>query len=424
MTGEAAGWARRIPWQPRPLGQMGIIAVLGFTQCLAWGSSYYLLAVLAKPMATDTGWSLTWVVGGVSLGLLIAGLASPAMGRAVEQFGGRPVLAGGSVILALGLAGLGVSEHLITYFAAWAILGLGMAVGLYDAAFATLGRLYEAQARRLITNLTLIGGFASTLAWPLSAFFVETWGWRGACFTYAGMHLALGLPLHLLLLPAEARHSGAASRPAEAPAARDSVRGTEPPRSRRHYLVLVWMLGVNFTLQAVITTVLSVHLLTILQQLGLELSTAVALGTLVGPSQVGGRLLEVTFGGRFHPVWTAVAAGLFLFAGVTLLLVMPPAAMAVALVLYGAGNGIKTIVKGTLPLALFGASGYAALLGRLAMPTLIAQAVAPTLVAVTLVGSTPERLLVMLAALALLNVLLSYAMRLVSPQDERPSATG
>ena len=417
----ATASARRFRWRPRQDGQTAIIAVLGFTQCLAWGSSYYLLAVLAKPIAAETGWPLSWVVGGLSLGLLIAGFASPAMGRAVERRGGRPVLACGSVVLALGLAGLGVSQHPITYFAAWAVLGLGMAVGLYDAAFATLGRLYGSQARRLITNLTLIGGFASTLAWPLSALLVETWGWRGTCFAYAGMHLALGLPMHVLLLPREMRQPVAASRPAEDSGDAESIPGTEAPWSKRHDLALVWMLAVNFTLQAVIATVMSVHLLAILQRLGLELGAAVALGTLVGPSQVGGRLLEVAFGRHVHPVWTAVAASLFVFAGLTLLLVVPPVVMAVALVLYGAGNGIKTIVKGTLPLALFGSSGYASLMGRLAMPTLLAQAVAPTLVAVTLAGSKPELLLVILASLALLNVFLSYALRLASPRNEQAS---
>jgi MFS family permease len=416
---EAAVWARSLSWRPRPLGRAGIIAVLGFTQCLSYGSSYYLLAVLAKPIAADTGWPLTWVVGGVSLGLLIAGFTSPAMGRAIERFGGRPILAWGSVILALGLAGLGVSVHPITYFAAWAVLGLGMAVGLYDAAFATLGRLYASQARRLITNLTLIGGFASTLAWPLSALFVETWGWRGACVAYAGMHLVLGLPMHLLLLPAEARHPGAAPRPAATPGDADSGVGSDPLQSRHRYILLIGMLGASFTLQAIIAAVLSVHLLTILQQFGLELGAAVVLGTLVGPSQVGGRLLEVAFGGRFHPVWTAVAASLFVFAWLALLLVVPPVLMAAALVLYGAGNGMKTIVKGTLPLALFWSSGYAALLGRLAMPTLLAQAVAPTLMAFTLAGSGPERLVAILALLALLNVLLSYAIRLASPRNEQ-----
>jgi MFS family permease len=418
---EAASWTRSLPWRPHELGKTGIIAVLGFTQCLSWGSSYYLLAVLAKPIAAGTGWSLTWVVGGVSLGLLIAGFASPGMGRAVERYGGRPVLASGSVILALGLVSLGVSAHPITYFAAWAVLGLGMAVGLYDAAFATLGKLYGADARRLITNLTLIGGFASTLAWPLSALLVETWGWRGACFAYAGMHLAVGLPMHLLL-PAEAHHPVAAARPATAPGDINSGAGSDPPPSRRRYVLLVGMLAVNFTLQAVIATVMSVYLITILQQLGLELGTAVALGTLVGPSQVGGRLLEVAFGRHVHPVWTAVAASLFVFAGLTLLLVVPPVVMAAALVLYGAGNGIKTIVKGTLPLALFGASGYAALMGRLAMPTLLAQAVAPTLMAFTLAGSRPGRLVALLAALAGLNVLLSYAIRLVAPREAHISS--
>jgi MFS family permease len=414
---EAATWARRFPWRPRQGGQAGIIAVLGFTQCLAWGSSYYLLTVLAQPIAADTGWPLTWVVAGLSLGLLIAGVASPAMGRAIERHGGRPVLAFGSVILALGLAGLGLSQSLISYFAAWAILGLGMAVGLYDAAFATLGRLYGTYARGLITNLTLIGGFASTAAWPLSALLVETWGWRGACVAYAGMHLALGLPMHVLLLPAKVTPPVAASRPTLPSAGAESSSSTEDPRTRRHQVLFVWLLGMQFTLQVIISSVLSVHLLTMLQRLGLELAAAVALSTLVGPSQVGGRVLEVAFGRRFHPVSTAIAASLFVLAGLTLLLTMHPAIMAAALVLYGAGNGIKTIVKGTLPLALFGSSGYATLLGRLAMPMLLAQAVAPTLVAVTWAESKPERLLAILTSVALLNVLLAYVLRLASPRD-------
>jgi hypothetical protein len=182
-------------------------------------------------------------------------------------------------------------------------------------------------------------------------------------------------------------------------------------------VLLVWMLALQFTLQVIISSVLSVHLLVILQQLGLELTAAVALGTLVGPSQVGGRVLEVAFGRRFHPVSTAIAASLFVLAGLTLLLTTTPTLMAVALMLYGAGNGIKTIVKGTLPLALFGASGYAVLLGRLALPMLLAQAVAPTLVAVTWAEARPERLLAILTAVALLNVVLAYALRLASPRD-------
>jgi hypothetical protein len=412
---EASGWIRGPGWLGRRSRAGLVIAVLGFTQCLAWGSSVYLLTVLAKPISVDTGWSLTSVVAGLSLGLLIAGLVSPAMGRAVERRGGRPVLALGSVALAVGLAAMGLARGPISYFAAWAVLGIGMAAGLYDAAFATLGHLYGREARRLITNLTLIGGFASTAAWPLSAVLVEALGWRGACFSYAAMHVALGVPMHWLLLPpgAPARHVDAA--PGPAPVASTRAGDDPPPRG---YRTLVWMLGANFTLQAIISSVMSVHLLAMLQGLGLALATAVGLGTVVGPSQVGGRLLEVGFGRYFHPVWTAVAASAFTLAGVGLLLVADPAVIAIALVLYGAGNGIKTIVKGTLPLAVFGPSGYASLLGRLALPTLIAQAVAPTLLAPTLAGSGPGVLLWILTGIALLNLLLSYALRLVSSGDE------
>src|SRR3954471_6604209 len=184
-------------------GRGVVTTALGATQILAWGSSYYLPAVLAKPVAADTGWPLPWVVGGLSLGLLVAGLVSPRGGRAVERTGGRPVLALSSALLAAGLAGMGLAPSLPAYLAAWAVVGLGMGAGLYDAAFATLGRLYGREARGAITNLTLFGGFASTVCWPLSAFLVGALGWRGACLAYAGLQLGLALPAHLALLPRE-----------------------------------------------------------------------------------------------------------------------------------------------------------------------------------------------------------------------------
>src|SRR5437763_6820278 len=161
-------------------GRGVVVTTLGVTQILAWGSSYYLPAVLAKPVAADTRWPLPWVVGGLSLGLLVAGLVSPRVGRAVERTGGRPVLALSSALLAVGLAGIGLAPSLPAYLAAWAVVGLGMGAGLYDAAFATLGRLYGREARGAITKLTLLGGFASTVCWPLSAFLVGALGWRGA----------------------------------------------------------------------------------------------------------------------------------------------------------------------------------------------------------------------------------------------------
>ena len=183
-----------------------VISVLGVTQIFAWGSSYYLPAVLAKPTASDTGWSLSWVVGGLSLGLLIAGIVSPWVGRAIAQRGGRPVLAGSAGLLATGLSALALAHSLPAFLIAWALIGLGMGAGLYDPAFATLGRLYGHSGRSAITTLTLFGGFASTVCWPLSAFLDAHLGWRGACLVYAGFQIAVALPAYLFMLPRESAH--------------------------------------------------------------------------------------------------------------------------------------------------------------------------------------------------------------------------
>ena len=217
-----------------------MIAALGIIQILAWGSSYYLLAVLAGPIAADTGWPYAWVIGGVSLGLLVAGLVSLRVGRAIEEYGGRPVLAAGAVLLAAGLAMLAAAPSVPIYLGAWLVLGAGMGAGLYDAAFSTLGRLYGAEARSAITALTLWGGFASTVCWPLSAWLVETVGWRGACLAYAGLHLAVTLPLALFALPREGPPgSTSRPRPIAALAAPASVAGQ--PR------VMFWLLAAILT---------------------------------------------------------------------------------------------------------------------------------------------------------------------------------
>ena len=284
------------------------------TQILAWGSSYYLPAVLAKPIAADTGWPLPWVVGGLSLGLLVAGLVSPRVGRAIERRGGRPVLALASVLLAAGLAGLGLAPDLPAYLAAWVVIGLGMGAGLYDAAFATLGRLYGREARGAITNLTLFGGFASTVCWPLSAFLV------------GGARLARRLP-RLRRAPARARPAGPPrSAAARAEAGRRTappsgstgaaVRGEPTPSRRRAVLLL---LAAALTLGAAIQGVVSVHLLTVLQARGADLAAAVALGALVGPSQVGARLVEKLLGARHHPIWTMLAFVVLVALGLGLL---------------------------------------------------------------------------------------------------------
>jgi MFS family permease len=284
-----------------------VISVLGVTRILAWGSSYYLPAVLAAPIAADTGWPLSWVVGGLSLGLLVAGLASPHIGSTIDRLGGRPVLAFSAVLIGLGQLGVGASTTLPVYIASWLVMGAGMGAGLYDAAFGTLGRLYGQGARSAIATLTLFGGFASTACWPLSAFLVETFGWRGACYTYAAIQIGISLPLYLFALPRETRAKTA------------SITDELPEPTFGPSAMLIALLAITLTLAAFLSSTLSVHLLTILQDRGATLALAVGLGAIVGPSQVGARAIEMAIARWHHPIWTKLVSAASVTVGIGLL---------------------------------------------------------------------------------------------------------
>jgi MFS family permease len=391
-----------VPGTARAAGYRRTITVLGVGQIFAWGSSYYLPAVLAKPIADDTGLPLTWVVGGLSLGLLAAGLVSPWVGRTVARRGGRPILAASSILLAAGLGILSVAQTLPVYFVAWLTLGLGMGAGLYDPAFATLGRLYGDAARPAITALTLFGGFASTVCWPLSALLVTHLGWRGACLSYAGFHLAVLLPAYLHTLPREAGREGA-------PVISKGTSESEPASSVSPTRFLIGLLAITITISSMISTLLSVHLLVILQSRGIDLAAAVALGALVGPSQVGARTIEFFIARYHHPIWTKIVSTLTVAIGVTALWTSLPS-LVLPLVFYGAGIGLESIARGTLPLALFGGQKYAVVMGRLAMPSLIVQAAAPSIGAALLIAFGPGGTLATLMGVAALNFILAITM--------------
>ena len=397
---------------PRPgHDRRRVIAALGVIQILAWGSSYYLLAVLARPIAEETGWSYAWVVAGVSLGLLVAGGVSLRVGRTIEARGGRQVLGASAVLLAAGLLVMAAAPVVPVYLAAWLLIGAGMGAGLYDAAFSTLGRLYGAGARGAITQLTLWGGFASTVCWPLSAWLVEAVGWRGACLAYAGLHVAVTLPLALTVIPREARRT---------PEVRSEAALTGGGQRRDGGMI--WMLGGLLTIAGVIAAIWSVHLITLLQAGSVSMAGAVALGALVGPAQVAARVVEMASGSRHHPIWTMAAAAMLIAAGLGLLW-YGDGAPAVALIAYGAGNGIWSIARGTLPLALFGPRGYAELMGRLAMPSLIAQALAPSIGAVLIVRFGADftiGTLAVLAAVNLVGVAILWAMARARTRDAAP----
>ncbi|MBI1219389.1 MAG: MFS transporter [Rhodobacteraceae bacterium] len=340
-----------------------VISALGIVQIFNWGSTYYLLAVLAGPIQRGTGWSAEAVTAGISIGLLISGLVARRVGRLIQTHGGRLVLAGGVGCIAAGLVMLGLAQTFGLYLAAWIVIGLGMGAGLYDAAFSTLGRLYGHEARRAITVLTLWGGFASTVCWPISAFLVDALGWRGACFAYTGLHLGVTLPLCLFALPRKVPplpSSPGRSRP-------DGDTLIHDPR--------LWLIAVAGVTLAVLAALWSIHVMTILKADGYGLAAAVGLGVFIGPSQVAARVIEMLSGGRHHPAWTMMAATGLVAAGFAGLLVGAPAAA--ALVAYGAGNGLWSIARGALPLAIFDPQDYALVMGRLARPTLIASAAAP-----------------------------------------------
>jgi len=370
-----------------------VVGALGTAQILAWGMSYYLIAVLAKPIDDATGWGLTWVVGGLSIGFLVSGLVSPRVGRLIDRFGGRPVLIASALLLAAGLLVLAAAPTIPVYVAGWCILGVAMGAGLYDPAFATLGRIYGEGARSAITLLTLYGGFASTVCWPLSALLVDQVGWRGACLAYAAIALFVMLPLYVVFLPREAE-SPPLPKGTATPGAI-----TVTPRLRAGF----WLVAINFTAASILMTIISVHILTLLQARGLEVAMAVLLGTLLGPAQVGARIIEALIGRRFHPVWTMVASNVFAAAGLGLMFGDPSLA-AIGLILYGCGSGIRSIARGTLPLAMFGREGYPTLMGRLAMPALLAQAASPSLGALLIEHLGADATMRILAIAALVTI--------------------
>jgi MFS family permease len=378
-----------------------VVSAIGVGQIVAWGSSYYLLAVLAGPVVVDTGWPLTWLMGALSIGMLVSGLASPRVGRLIDRHGGRPVLAASAALFSAGLLLLGLAPGLPVFMLAWVVLGLAMGTGLYDPAFSTLGRLYGEHARPAITHVTLFGGFASTVCWPLSAFLVDYLGWRGTCLTYAAIHLAVVLPLYLFGVPREA------TRPSTAPAATKAASAPGHVQAGQRYAFV--MLAAGFTLAAVIMTVISVHLLTLLQSQGLALAAAVALGTLIGPAQVGARVLEMVFGRKAHPIWSLLASAVLVAVGLGML-AGGPGVVAAGIIMYGMGSGIRSIARGTVPLALFGKEGYAILMGRIAMPTLVAQAGSPFLGAWLLNSFGASTTLVVLCGAAVLNILMVLAL--------------
>ena len=349
-----------------------VVARLGTAQTLAWASSYYLPAMLATAMAADLGVSVPMVFGAFSFGLVVSAVFGRWAGQLIDHHGGRPVLIGTNWLFAAGLTALAMAQGPVLLFLAWGVIGVAMAAGLYDAAFATLVRLYGHDARSSITGITLVAGFASTVGWPLTAWLELEFGWRGACLCWAGLHLLLGLPLNASL-----PRSGAAPGVNPVPVAVSPIAAAAPAVAPGATFWPTVLLSLVFAVTWFTSTAMAAHLPRLLQAHGLTLAAALALAALVGPAQIAARLLEFGFLRKVHPLVSAQLATAAHPVGALLLMAIGgPAAMLFTL-LHGAGNGILTIAKGTLPLVIFGPQGYGARQGLLMVPARVAQAVAP-----------------------------------------------
>lgn len=358
--------------------QRWTVARLGTAQTLAWASSYYLPAMLAAPMARDLGVATPTVFAAFSVALIVSALLGPFAGRAIDRHGGRPVLVGTNLLFAASLAGMALAQGPVGLFAAWVLMGVAMGSGLYEAAFATLVRLYGQGARGAITGITLIAGFASTVGWPLSAWMETQWGWRGACAGWAALHLLVGVPLNGWLPRADATKKPHPPS-ADEPVAATSELAASAPSTAGHPLHTTALLSFVFAVTWFTSTAMAAHLPRLLQASGTSLQAAVAMAALVGPAQVAARLLEFGLLRRLHPLLSAQLAAAAHPVGAGLLMVLGGPAAAVFTLLHGAGNGILTIAKGTLPLVLFGPAGYGARQGLMMVPARVAQAFAPVL---------------------------------------------
>ncbi|NMM26711.1 MAG: MFS transporter [Glaciimonas sp.] len=397
---------RAVPITRRPDRQLVQLLALGTAQVLAWASSTYLPAILGTAIAAELQISRGIFFAAFSLSLVVMALIGPLVGRRIDRIGGRRMLLCSNLALASGLLMLAFASGIFSLYAAWCVIGVGMGLGLYDTLFATLVHQYGKSAGRLIVGVTLIGGFASTVGWPLSSWMLEHWGWRWCCAAWALLQLCVALPLHYRY--ASNRRSGdAASTPilmcTVKPASPEATAQPQAP-GRRDVAYLCLFSGAT----AFVTSAMAVHLPTLLSLNGATAAQALFAATLLGPAQVAARLAEygLTQHSKIRPLTTARIATVLHPAACLVLgglggLAAVPLAGACFALLHGAGNGMISIARGVLPLALFGPVGYGALTGKLALFARTMQACAPFVFVLVLDGGGLRPALLLSAGLSL-----------------------
>lgn len=350
------------------------IVGLGVTQIMGYGTLYYAFAVLEPYISREFGWPSSWSFGCLSLALLIGGLAGPFAGRFIDERGARLAMSLGSIASAIALVVLAMSQDLITFALALIAVEVISVFVLYDAAFAGISQIAGSQAaRRAITQMTLLGGFASTFFWPLTHFLVESMDWRSVYLVFALIHLAVCLPLHIAVLKkARPLDADRASSIAEADDERPML---GPQDGMRAMLGLI----AYFCLTGFVYSSFNIHWVSALQNAGFTPAVAVGVGVLMGPAQVAIRFLDMIFGRTLHPLTTGAISSVFLIVALAALLLAGVGAVGAIIfaILFGLSQGLSSIVRGTIPLELFGRSGYGARLGKISAISVTVKSCAP-----------------------------------------------
>ena len=375
------------------------LAVLSVTQTINWAFLFYAFALWAPRILKETGWSETLVFGGFSVALLATGLCSPYAGKSVDRYGGRPVLTIGTLVGAAGLVVLAQATTPATYLLAWGVIGAGMAGALYDPAFATLAQVAGPHTRRAISTLTLAGGFASTLSWPLTMWLLTSHDWRQIAMLYAVILVLVCAPLHAFLLPKASERQAP-----PAPASTDRTGTTAAPILNSPEWLVMMLFATVIMLHGFVTSAFSVHMVHVLDTLGLGEKTAVLAGSLVGPAQVLARLVEMLLGKRIPALILGVFSVMLLPVAFGLLIGLPTGFMSALLfgLFYGASNGLVTIIRGIIPLALFGPHGYGRRLGMISAPSLAIKAGSPMVFAAVMAQSGVDQVLALSLGSALI----------------------
>jgi predicted MFS family arabinose efflux permease len=351
------------------------ILALGITQIIAWGTTLYALGVLGKPIAEATGWSQSLVFGGLTIGLLVSAAVSTLVGRGIDRRGGRAVMGLGSLLMAAGLVLLALVQSPAAYLLAWAFLGLAMRMCLYDAAFAALVQVTPSRGRRAISYLTLFGGFASSVFWPIAHLLNAAYGWRLTLLIFAAINLLVCMPLNWLGLGRRESSTQADDVDISTPA---SASGAPPLQGPARTMAML-LFGAIVAASAIVFGAMAAHLVPVLEASGLAAATAVWIASLKGVAQVAGRVWDLTLARKWHPIDVG-RVSIAIMPLSFLVLVLGGAHFLAALtftLLFGISNGLVTIMRGAVPLALFGTHGYGEVLGILATPYLVLAALAP-----------------------------------------------